>query len=200
VENRKKETYRSSRKYEIRDSAVHGIGGLLTVEGGKWTTSRSLAEKVVDRLGKAAMFSVGPSVSAGQYLKGSEIRDMNMFLSRIKDENRDFDEDTVDYLGRIYGVEHGNVLALARNESLLAQRLNRQGELLAQVVYGVRNEMAYTLKDMVLRRTGIATLGNPGEKILLRVAKVMARELNWGKEKISEEVKTALNFLKVPIE
>ena len=45
VGNRRKETYRSSRRYEIHDNALDGITGLLTVEGGKWTTSRRLAEK-----------------------------------------------------------------------------------------------------------------------------------------------------------
>ena len=200
VESRKKETYRSSRKYEIRDAADHGIGGLLTVEGGKWTTSRGLAEKVLDRLRKKTGLSIGPSVSAGQYLKGSEIRDMNAFLADIKAENPDFHEDTVDYVGRIYGVEYEKVLALARRDRTLAQRLNRDGEIPAQVVYGVHHEMACTLKDIALRRTGIATLKNPGEEILLRTAKIMARELNWDQEKISEEVKTTMNFLEVPSE
>ncbi len=102
VESGTKETYKSSRKYEIQDNAAYGIGGLLTVEGGKWTTSRGLAEKVVDRLGEKPGLSISPSVSAGQCLKGSEIRDMNAFLARIKDENRDFAEETIDYLGRIY--------------------------------------------------------------------------------------------------
>ena len=200
VESRTKETYRSSRKYEIQDNSADGIGGLLTVEGGKWTTSRRLAEKVIDRLRDKPGLSIGPSVSARQYLKGSEIRDINTFLARIKGENRDFDGETIDYLRRVYGTEHEKVLALAHHDHDLAQRLNSDGEILAQVVYGVRYEMAHTLKDMVLRRTGIATLGNPGEEILRQVALVMARELSWDKEKIAAEVETTLDFLRIPSE
>lgn len=198
LENRVKETYRSSRKYEIHDSAVDGIKGLLTVEGGKWTTSRSLAEKTVDHLKDKYEISPGLSVSAKQHLKGSEIRDMNVFLTRIREKNRDFPRNTVEFLGRLYGTECGKVLELARSESSLAEQLNGDGELLAQVVYGVRHEMARTLKDMVLRRTGIATLGNPGRKILHRVAGVMARELNWDQERISKEVESMVAFLRVP--
>ena len=198
VESRAKETYRSSRKYEIHDNSINGIEGLFTVEGGKWTTSRGLAEKTIDRLREKFDISVGPSVSARQHLKGSEIRDMNAFLARMRSENRDFHGNTVECLGRLYGTECVKVLELARRENLLAEHLNSDGELPAQVVYGVHYEMARTLKDMVLRRTGIATLGNPGKKSLLRVARVMARELNWDQERIFEEVENTLAFLRVP--
>ena len=200
LESRRKETYRSSRRYEIHDSAADGIAGLLTVEGGKWTTSRRLAEKAVDRLREKAGLSISPSVSSRQYLKSCEIPDLNAFLARIKGKNPDFHGKTIDCLGRLYGTDHEKVLDLAREDNILDQRLNSDGELLAQVVYGVRYEMARTLKDIVLRRTGIATLGNPGENILLRVAGVVARELNWGKKKIFEEVESTLEFLKIPSE
>lgn len=198
VESRAKETYRASRKYEIHDNTIDGIAGLLTVEGGKWTTSRGLAEKTIDRLREKLEIPMGLSVSAKQYLRGSEIRDMDLFLAHIKDENRDFHGNTLDCLGRLYGTDYQQVLGLAREENILNQQLNGDGELLAQAVYGIRYEMARTLKDMVLRRTGIATLGNPGKIILLRVAEIMARELNWNKEKTLEEVENTLAFLKVP--
>ncbi len=200
VETHSKGTYRSSRRYEIHDSAVDGINGLLTVEGGKWTTSRGLAEKTVDRLEEKLGISIAPSVSAKQYLKGSEIRDMDIFMGRIRDGNRDFHGNTVDFLGRLYGTDHEKVLGLARKDNILARRLNDDGELLAQVVFGLRYEMARTLKDIVVRRTGIATLGNPGRAILLQVAEVMARELNWDQKKIFEEVESTLAFLRVPSE
>ncbi|MCG6880060.1 MAG: glycerol-3-phosphate dehydrogenase/oxidase [Deltaproteobacteria bacterium] len=198
LQSGKRETYRSSRKYEIHDNASEGIDGLLTVEGGKWTTSRGLAEKVVDRLKEKTGRAVGPSISDRQYLKGSRIHDLNDFLNCIQKENPDFSENTIDCLGRLYGQEYKRVLSLARNQRILARRLNRDGELLAQVVYGVRHEMARTLKDIVLRRTGIGTLGNPGEEILFQVARIMAQELNWNEKEILKEVESTSNFLRLP--
>lgn len=44
-------TYRASRRAEIRDHAGEGRPGLFSAVGGKWTTARYLAERVVDRVG-----------------------------------------------------------------------------------------------------------------------------------------------------
>ena len=198
VGSRQTETYRATRRYEIHESRLGTTGGLLTVEGGKWTTSRGLAEKVLDRLRKKTILAIGPSVSRKRYLKGSEIRDMNEFLIRIKEENRDFDPKTLDYLGRIYGTEYEKILSLSKDEPLLRQPLNDEGDIPAQILYGVRHEMARTLPDVLLRRTGIATLGNPGREVLVRVARIMAPELGWNEEKTFAEIEKAMDFLKIP--
>ena len=198
VGSRRTETYRATRRYEIHESGLETTGGLITVEGGKWTTSRGLAEKVLDRLRKKTILAIGPSVSRKRYLKGSEIRDMNEFLIRIKAENRDFDPKTLDYVGRIYGTEHEKVLRLSKDEPLLRQPLKDDGDILAQVLYGVRHEMARTLSDVLLRRTGIATLGNPGRAVLVRVARIMGDELGWNEEKTLVEIEKTMDFLKIP--
>ncbi len=198
VGSRQSETYSATRRYEIHETRLDTTGGLLTVEGGKWTTSRGLAEKVLDRLRKRTTLSLGPSVSRRRYLRGSQIGDMNHFLRRIQQKNRDFDPKTLDYLGRIYGTEHEKVLALCREQPLLRQELNGEGDILAQALYGVRHEMARTLQDILLRRTGIATLGNPGNEVLLRVARIMAEELKWTDRKMLEEVEKATEFLRIP--
>ena len=98
-------------------------------------------------------------------------------IERTIAANRDFAEDTVAYLGQIYGTDVQAVLDLARQDKTLAEPLNAQGDILAQAVYAARHEMALTLKDIVLHRTGIATLGNPGEAILQRVARAVADDL-----------------------
>ena len=62
----------------------------------------------------------------------------------------------------------------------------------------MRHEMARTLSDIVMRRTGIGTLGNPGEDVLRKVAAVAAKELNWTAEKMEQEIKATVNLLKIP--
>ena len=198
VGSRRTETYRATRRYEIHESRIDTSGGLLTVEGGKWTTSRGLAEKVLDRLRKKTDLPIGPSVSRKRYLKGSEIRDMNGFLRSIKEKYRDFEPKILDYVGRIYGTAYEKVLTLCKDEPLLRQPLNDDGDIPAQVLYGVRHEMVRTLQDILLRRTGIATLGNPGKAVLVRVARIMAPELRWNEEKILAEIDKTMDFLKIP--
>ncbi len=200
VETQTAETYKSSRKYEIHDHRRDGLDHLITVEGGKWTTSRHLAEKVIDLVRTKTTLPVTPSISERQYLQGSEIRDMKAFLHQIKADNRDIHEATVAYLGRIYGTHCQQILDLAQQNQTLAEPLNAAGDILAQAVYAARHEMAYTLEDIVLRRTGIATIGSPGEAVLQRVAEAVAPDLGWDEARIQQEVDRTIAFLKIPVD
>jgi glycerol-3-phosphate dehydrogenase len=198
VETRTGETYNASRKYEIHDHRTDGLPGLITVEGGKWTTSRHLAEKVVDRLAQTTRLPVNRSISARQYLRGCAIRDTADHLRRLRRRHPEFAAATLDSLGRLYGTECEPLLALARRDPALAEPLNPEGELLAQAVYAVRHEMAQTLLDIVLRRTGLATLGHPGAAVLQKAAAAAAPAAGWSKARTAEEVRTAADFLAIP--
>ena len=198
VETQTGETYRSSRRYEIHDHGSEGVPGLITVEGGKWTTSRHLAQKVVDHLWAVTGLPVDRSLSERRYLEGCRIRDMGAFIRRIIRDNPDFEAATAAYLGRIYGTDHDRILALAREHRALAQPLNGQGDILAQAVFAARHEMVYTLEDIVLRRTGIATLGNPGRTVLQQVAAAVAGDLGWDAARIDREVHHTLATLEIP--
>jgi glycerol-3-phosphate dehydrogenase len=198
VEGQTKETYTSSRRYEIYDNAKNGLNGLITVEGGKYTTSRNLAEKcleiVMAKMGKPPE----KSITTRHYLTGCEIEDLNLFLSDVQNKNNDFGKATLDYLGRNYGTEYAHILDLAREDKTLRETLNDDGEILAEAVYAVRQEMARTLSDIVLRRTGIGTLGNPGEDVLRKVAATAAKELQWNTDKIEREILDTMNILTLP--
>ena len=49
----------------------------------------------------------------------------------------------------------------------------------AQVVEAVRNEMALTLEDVVLRRTGLGSAGYPGDEAVLKLESILRDELGW---------------------
>jgi len=198
VEDQTEETYESSRKYEIYDNAEDGLDGLITVEGGKYTTSRNLAEKVMALVWNKTSKPMGKTISERRYLYGCEIRDMDAFMASLHQKHPDFKEETLDYLGRNYGAECEKVLAIARQNKKFAEPVGVDGEILAEVVFAVREEMARRLSDIVLRRTGIATLGDPGEEILKRVAEIAARELKWNRKKIRQEVALTRERLKIP--
>lgn len=198
VEDQTEETYVCSRRYEIFDNAEEGLNGLLTVEGGKYTTSRGLAENCLKILAAKLKRPLGKSITAGRYLSGCDIKDLKDFFNAVRRDNGDFGTQTLDYLSRNYGTEYASVLSLARDDARLAQTVNADGEILAQVTYAIRHEMARTLSDIVLRRTGIGTLGNPGVEVLQKVADIAAAELNWDAEKVRQEVSATVDMLKLP--
>jgi len=198
VEKDTGETYTSSRMYEIYDNKDDGIDGLITVEGGKYTTSRNLAENCLKMVATKMRRSLGKSITDKHYLAGCGIKNLNVFLSAVQKENNDFSRTTLDYLSRNYGTEYANILNLAREDKTLAETLNADGEILAEVTFAVRHEMARTLSDIIMRRSGIGTLGNPGEDVLLKVAAVAARELQWNANKVKQEISSTINLLKLP--
>ena len=194
-----KDVHTTTRKYEIYDHSDEGLPGLITVEGGKYTTSRNLAENVLKTVEKRLGAKLGKCKTHKQRLIGCKIENIEKFIDSIKKENADFKNATVEYLGRNYGTEYDHILKLARQDKRLAEILTDDGEILAQVVYAIKNEMAVTLKDILFRRTGIGTLGNPGKTVLEKVADIAANELGWSADRKKQEILEVEKIFKLPV-
>lgn len=198
VEDSAKSSHGASRKYEIHDNAKDGLEGLITVEGGKYTTSRNLAQNVLKMVSAKLNLPEKKTMTDCVPLAGCEIKDINHFIEEMKKEYKDFSEKTVECLARYYGNECRQVFALARENNSLAEIINNDGEIPAQAVYAVREEMARTLKDILFRRTGIGTLGNPGDEVIARMADLAARELHWDEARKTKEINEAKESFKLP--
>lgn len=183
-----RDIHTTSRKYEIFDHADEGLQGLITVEGGKYTTSRNLARNVLKVAERSLGRKQGACITAGQRLVGCEIDDIESFIHAMKQTNSGFPAKTVEYLARNYGTECEKVLELARQDTGLAEVLNDDGEMLAQAAYAIEGEMALTLKDILFRRTGIGTLGNPGGEVIAKVAGVAGQMLGWNADRKRSEI------------
>lgn len=191
-------TYTSSRKYEIYDGADRGLPGLLTVEGGKYTTSRHLAENVLERIAKILERDVHARTDR-RPLFGCEIPHMDVFLPKVRDEYPEFSRETLDTVARNYGTEYREVLELARSDAGLAESLNDDGELLAQVVFAVRHEMAHSLEDVLLRRTGLGTLGLPPAEVMEKVAARIASEAGRDPAEVKDEIAQVRERWSLPV-
>jgi glycerol-3-phosphate dehydrogenase len=139
-----------------------------------------------------------PTVTDKEYLAGSEIEDIELFFADLKKRNTDYPERTIEFIGKTYGREADAIFSIARKNSKLAAPLNEDGEMLAQVVYAVREEMAKTLGDIVFRRTGLGTLGYPGDTALRKIAGVAARELKWSEARMKKEIAAVKEMLTLP--
>ncbi|HOP63548.1 MAG TPA: glycerol-3-phosphate dehydrogenase/oxidase [Spirochaetota bacterium] len=198
VETETEDVYQSSRKYEIYDNSQDGIDGLLTVEGGKYTTSRNLALHVVEQSCKKLGIKAVRSETDKNYLAGSEIEDIEAYISYCKELYESFNNDHIDYLARIYGTELSAVIDIASENKKFSEPLNSDGELLAQVIYAIKDEMALTLNDILFRRTGIGTLGHPGKDALKKVADTAAGILGWDAAKKKAEIAAAEKIFLIP--
>jgi glycerol-3-phosphate dehydrogenase len=107
IDDQSEDSYKSSRKYEVFDNAEDGIQGLITVEGGKYTTSRNLAYHVMNLVKKKLGKQLKSSFSYKLYLSGCEIKDLNEFMRKQHLQYDDmFGAETVDLVSKYYGTHN----------------------------------------------------------------------------------------------
>jgi glycerol-3-phosphate dehydrogenase len=181
------DTYTASRRAELIDHrASDGISGLVSVIGGKWTTSRDLAEKTTDHAVKKLNATAQRCTTPHAALPGGAIERIDAFMRDVRAGHPDIAG--IDHLSRLYGARVEQILAMTKLRQDLARPLGTTGDISAQVIYAVRDEMALTLEDTVMRRTGLGQLGNPGESALELTASLMAAELSWSEARKRAEI------------
>jgi glycerol-3-phosphate dehydrogenase len=188
-----KNSYKASREAEVCDhKTLSGIDGFISALGGKWTTSRHLAEQIVDMAAK----KLGHTEKCETHctpVYGGEIGRLKSFITRAKKRHAHLPSDIVENLCHFYGSRIDEVLATSDDQqdegSILVRRLVPNSPVIgAQVIYAIRHEMAQHLSDVIFRRTGLGTLGHPGGPMLNRIVDLMARELDWDETRIATEM------------
>ena len=199
VEDQTEDVYNSSRKYEVTNEKENGIECLFTVEGGKYTTSRSLAKTVVSKVFKHLKIKKVKSDTRHNYLIGSEIINLKDYTDKKITQYAMFNKHQISYLVNNYGTEIDNLLEIYLSNENLQVILNEDGENLAQVIYAIRFEMAKTLNDILFRRTTLGELGTLNNEQIELIASVAAVELNWTDETKKEQIDLANEKLKIPV-
>lgn len=194
------DTYDASRASEAVDHARDGVQGLVTITGGKYTTSRGFAEETFGTIARKLGRRFARSISRRVPLDACGTGPLAPYLVAAVARHPEFSPETVRWLALEHGTDHPAVLALAASSPLLGTAVDADGELLAQVAAACRWEMARTLRDVLLRRTGIGTLGDPGAEVLAAVSRVAARELGWDESRREAERKDVAEALALPAE
>lgn len=180
------DTYGASRRAELIDHGkADGIDGLFSAVGGKWTTSRELAEQVTNTIAAKLGGNHSGCITSRMRLPGGWIDNFEEFVAR---NQRAYQGIAIDHLARLYGNRMPQVLDLARDLPDLTKPLSPSGDIGAQVLYAVRQEMAMTLEDVVMRRTGIGQLGRPSDDALASAADIMAAECGWDDARKTQEI------------
>jgi len=95
---------------------------------------------------------------------------------------------SLSHLAQLYGARLPEMFAEAGNRLELLSPIAKTGDIGAQVLFAVRQEMALTLEDVVMRRTGIGQLGAPIRETLDAVSQLMASELGWNEDRRAREI------------
>jgi glycerol-3-phosphate dehydrogenase len=155
-----------------RDHTIHiDNSGLLTIVGGKWTTYRHMAEDCVNH---AITLGELPDVP-------SKTHDLKIHGYK--------QEESLTSLG-VYGSDADAILTLAARDARLAKRLHPAlPYIAAEVVWGVREEMARTVDDMLSRRTRALFLNaRAAIEMAPAVAALMAGEMGEGQDWIDQQL------------
>ena len=145
-----------------------GVKGLIGVVGIKYTTGMTVGARAVDlasgKLGRAAVRSTGDSPR--KPASAATLKDFDPALTRR--------------LGLTYGAAAGSILRDLAADGTHGRRIARdQPTTAAEVLHAVREEMALSLADIVLRRTPLGTFGHPGRAALEVCARIAGGALAW---------------------
>jgi glycerol-3-phosphate dehydrogenase len=193
------EVYDASRKYELYDHETdEGVKGFVTAIGGKYTTSRNMARQLVDMIFTKLKREAVKCQTHTTPLYGGEIGRFSSFVERAKlHKPEELDNAVMENLCRNYGSRYVDVIKAAEKKKHLGIICEAFMDIWAEVFYAIRCEMAVSLSDVLFRRTGLCTLGNPGTEVIEEVADVMAKELKWKKAMKHAEIEKVLDAFTV---
>ena len=182
----------NSREYRIHQEP--GIQNFVSICGGKLTTARALAEKLVERIATRLGAPLrNAEVSRTTPLPGGKTGPFQEFVRKAVDQaGRDFGiaAPTAERIARTYGSRWSQVLEPLRETAALAEPLAGNPSLLAaEVHFAIRQEMAANVEDFLVRRSGLNWLA----ACTMRdappaVAGILGRELGWGRERREESL------------
>jgi glycerol-3-phosphate dehydrogenase len=172
-----KETGAITRRHLIRH---HGRSarGLTSIIGGKITTYRHLAEEVIDQVAPRLHVKVRACTTADIPLPGGAVK-----RAQVLRELSGFSAVPASSHAHLYAVYGGRALevaALTRDAPELGETLcAASGALAAEVVFAVREELAVTLGDILLRRCMAGLGADLGRTAVPRALRTAQRYLGW---------------------
>ncbi len=191
-----------TRRHILHDHADEGTARLWSVQGGKLTTYRHLSEQAVDLVAKAlgrrdatghptrdARLPGAPATHWSDYREAAvnDATRLGVSLAVAK------------HIVYTYGARWHTVMRAGGASGL--QAIEGTEHVWCEVDNAVRNEMAVTLADVMLRRTRMGLGGGGRPKVARRVAKHMATLLAWDARRVRDEIEAyeaAAALMKAP--
>lgn len=170
------ETRKLIRDHEIE---VDEVSGLISVLGGKWTTYRAMAEDGINRAQQAMAGRQAPCKTMDFQLTGAQGFTPDYWKHLA--QHYPISPETAQHLAQKYGTDAPKVLELGeQNPHLLQPLIDGSADIRAEVVHSIREEMAQTIEDILLRRIGVQLHSwKEAARAAPVVSQLLARELAW---------------------
>lgn len=179
-----------------KDEVMIGNNGLISVAGGKLTTFRRMAERVVDiaveALKKQQVKFPAPIGKSEEVLlsSGETGDDVTAYAQRLRTRWPRVGSDIVDRLVELYGSNAERLVEAMSADPRLADRLSPDLAVTqAEVQYAVREEMAMTLEDFLERRSRLFLWDSSnGLTVAENAARAMGDVLGWDMQRVESEL------------
>ncbi len=169
---------------------IAGIRGIISVSGVKFTTARAVAEKTINLVLSKFGEKPIPCTTGTVPVYGGNICCQDTVLREAMEQKpNDLSFETVHHIVNTYGSAFSEIFQYSGEDHNLSSRVVAHMPVTkAEVVHGVRKEMAQTLSDIIFRRTALGTTGHPGTECLQTCVMLMAKEMEWNERRIQSEL------------
>lgn len=173
----------STKEISRRHKIIVSPSKLITIVGGKWTTYRRMAQDTVDETIKQGLMPDKPCVTKDLKIHGYKL-------------NPDFSDPMY-----VYGSDAQHIEDLIKSDPEMGRRLSpKYGYTYAEVVWAVREEMAFNVEDVLARRIRMLFLdAREAVEMAPAVARIMARELDkdeaWEQQEVESFTRLAQRYI-----
>ncbi len=183
---RPKEGSTKTKEISRSHKVILSPSGLVTLTGGKWTTFRKMGEDTVRYFTEITGLSILPSQSLEMKIHG--------FIQKIPSGH-----------WAIYGSDAEKIKKLAEENPELQEKIHPSfPNILAEVVWACRHEMALKVEDILSRRIRMLILDakaalDSAEKVASLMAKVLHKDEAWIQSELTDFKKIAEKYQIKPI-
>ncbi len=188
-------TYKISRKPEIINHKDSGIEGFFTVLGGKYTTSRRVAENLVNMICDYLPGKWAQCKTKIIPLDGGQFSDFPILLRDLKKKFPKEPEEKIYYLAYRYGSQASEVLKTRCTMDFGFFQLESSNEKYypEEITYILQKEDIKHISDFYMRRSGIGNLGKPSAKIQKIIQQIYKKVSKKEMEEVRKECREWLS-------
>jgi glycerol-3-phosphate dehydrogenase len=171
-----------TRRHVLHDHGDDGVGGMISVIGGKLTTAAAVALECAHKIGiEVAEPRFDAVVQAGE-VESAVDACLDEVGGRVPAEMA---RAAVSWFGRA-GVDI--VRAAAKDQRLGTPMCDGSLHMVAEAMHAMRNESAVTLGDVLLRRAPVALAGGWSKEQTRQAAERIGTAAGWSGERVKCEV------------